>query len=84
MNKTAVVKTALETYIISNTDLSPNYRRDALVLSYDLSGNTLEEVLDNSNSYFLGIIYDAISRLIADSPNDSYSGILREIEQRDD
>jgi hypothetical protein len=84
MNKTTIVNNALEKYIIMNTDLSPNYRRDAVILKYDLSCNAWDDVLDRSNSYFLGIIYDAVKRLITDSPNNDYNDILREIEERDD
>ena len=80
MKKNIIVQNAIETYIINNTELSPNYRRDAALLKCDLSYNVWENVLADSNSYFLSIMSDALERLNSDYRNDNYSDILREVE----
>ena len=84
MNKNKIVQQALETYIINNTELSPNYRRDAIFLKYDLSYNVWENVLANSNSYFLNLMCDSLERYIKHSPNKEVNDILMEIEKIDD
>lgn len=84
MNKNIIAQNALEKYIIINTDLPHNYRRDAILLKYDLSYNVWEHVLSKNNSYFNVIICDSTQRAISDSPNENYSDILSEIEKIDD
>jgi len=78
MEKNNIVQNALEKYIINNTDLSPNYRRDAILLKFDL--------LSKNNSYFNGIMCDSIQRAISDSPNENtiYNDILAEIEKMEE
>jgi len=86
MEKNNIVQNALEKYIINNTDLSPNYRRDAILLKFDLSYNLLEDILSKNNSYFNGIMCDSIQRAISDSPNENtiYNDILAEIEKMEE
>jgi hypothetical protein len=80
MDKNNIVQKALDTYIINNTNLSPNYRRDAILLKYDLSYNTWEHVLNESNSYFLSILTHSVEKLMADSPNEQHRAILEDVE----
>jgi hypothetical protein len=80
MDKNNIVQKALDTYIINNTNLSPNYRRDAILLKYDLSYNTWEHVLNENNSYFLSILTHSVEKLMADYPNEQHRAILEDVE----
>ena len=76
-----VLQQAIETYIVNDTALGGNYRRDALLLMFNLSNSSWNDIFIDINDYFLSIIYAAIQKLNEKTPKDEYNDMLKEIEK---